>query len=324
MGTHRQLGLVLLASCADYEAGIVRKHEFTRPDKEADRVRHIDTLNTQTGPVLLTYRAHPALDALFRRISEAPPVVDFTAVDGIQHRCWVVEREEDNAWVAEVFSKEIPLLYIADGHHRSAAAALVAKARREADPTLSADDPSQFFLGVAFAHDQMQILPYHRFVFDLGEQSSKEFWEKLNASFSVAPLEDADIPRFSPPAPRTFDMRFQGRWWRLRLREHLGQEDDPVARLDVSLLQTHLLSAILAIHDPRRDQRIAFVGGIRGYKGLEALCERHPDGLAIACYPTSMEELLAVADAGQIMPPKSTWFEPKLRSGLFVYPLQAD
>jgi len=317
MGEHRQTGFVGLASCVEYDKGIVRKHEFTRPDKELDRVNHITTVGAQTGPVLLTYRSQPDLDALLEQISAQPPMLAFEAADGIEHRCWEVADDATNQSIASLFREHVALIYVADGHHRSAAASRVAQARRQADPHLSPEDPSQFFLSVVFPHNQMQILPYHRLVHDLGDLSAAAFLSCVDQIFVREPLQD--IPKVSPPTPRCFDLFFQKTWWRLRLRPEVDIPNDPVGRLDVSLLQDRFLAPVLGIVDPRRDKRISFVGGIRGYQGLEAMASRYPEGVAWACYPTSVEELLGVADANHVMPPKSTWFEPKLRSGLFVH-----
>ncbi|MCB9639727.1 MAG: DUF1015 domain-containing protein [Myxococcales bacterium] len=317
MGEHTQTGFVGLSSCVEYDQGIVRKHEFTRPDKEADRVKHIETLGAQTGPVLMTYRSHPALDAVLEKVCQQEAMVDFEAVDGIHHRCWKVSDAATLQTIESLFREHVELLYIADGHHRSAAASLVAQARREADPSLSPEDPSQFFLSVIFPHDQVQILPYNRIVHDLNGLSVEAFWERVDQLFERELL--TEIPALSPPSPRCFDMLFQEKWYRLHLKKEVAMPKDPVGQLDVSLLQDLFLAPVLGVQDPRRDKRISFVGGIRGYKGLEALAKRHPEGIALACYATSVEQLLEVADANSIMPPKSTWFEPKLRSGLFVH-----
>jgi uncharacterized protein (DUF1015 family) len=317
MGEHRQTGFVGLSSCVEYDNGIVRKHEFTRPDKELDRVNHIETVGAQTGPVLLTYRSQPDLDAMLQQISAQPPVIAFEAPDGIQHRCWEVTEPSEIQSIISLFREHVELIYVADGHHRSAAASRVAQARREADPHLSPEDGSQFFLSVIFPHNQMQILPYHRLVHDLGGLSAAEFFSRVDQIFVREALQD--IPAMSPPTSRCFDMLFQKTWWRLRFRPTVEIPEEPVGRLDVSLLQDRFLAPVLGITDPRRDKRISFVGGIRGYQGLEAMASRYPEGVALACFPTSVDELLGVADADRVMPPKSTWFEPKLRSGLFVH-----
>lgn len=311
MGDHRQLGLVAAASVAAYDAGRIRRHEYTRPDKEDDRVRQIEALNAQTGPVFLTYRHRPGIDALAAEASSGPPEVTVRADDGVEHSLWVVRDAARITALVEAF-EGLEGLYIADGHHRAAAAARVAHRRRTADPRHTGEEPYNYFLSVIFPDHQVRILDYNRVVRDLNGLSKDEFLKRLAAAYQVTPA-----PGPVRPARRgEVGMYLAGRWYRLQIHPERVPADDPVARLDVSLLADHVLAPILGITDPRRDRRIDFVGGIRG---LEALMQRVDSGemaVAFALHPTGLEELMAVADAGQVMPPKSTWFEPKLVDGL--------
>ncbi len=306
MGDHRQVGIVGLASADEYWADKIKKHEHTRPDKEDDRKRHVETIGAHVGPVFLTYRAQAAIDRVVRGIVDWKPETEFVAHDGVQHMVWPVTDIGDVAAIQKAFA-EVPALYIADGHHRAAAAARIAKEAPEGSPARS-------FLAVAFPDDQLQILPYYRVVADLAGLTTEAFLQRVGARFDVEPAAKAVEPR----SARTFGMRLGERWYKLRWRDVAALEKvDPVGRLDVSLLQDHVLGPVLGIADPRRDKRIDFVGGIRGPGELE---KRVGAGAAVAftLYPTSLDELMEIADAGQVMPPKSTWFEPKLRSGLIV------
>lgn len=304
-----QTGLVFGASVAAYDAGRIRRHELTRPDKEDDRVRQVEAVRSQTGPVLMAYPDAPSVDAMLGAITVSPPAADATADDGIRHTLWVVS---DNAIQAQlgVAFEAMPALYIADGHHRSAAASRVAATRRAAG--VGTDDPSQSILAVAFPRHQMRILPYNRVVTDLGGRSAEAFLEALRHDFDVTPSDRAVVPS----SPAVFGAYLAGRWYRLALNPALLPANDPVARLDVSLLADRLLSPLLGIHDPRTDKRIDFVGGARGVAGLERRVDSGEMACAFSLYPTQMADLMAVADAGQIMPPKSTWFEPKLADGM--------
>ena len=311
MGDHVQTGLVAAASVAEYDRNRIRKHEFTRPDKEDDRVRQIDALDAQTGPVLLAYRSDPELDALLARVADSrPPDMDVTADDGVRHQIWVVS---DPAIIDEITQRfdAMDALYIADGHHRSASASRVAKARAAANPHHTGEEPYNYFLSVIFPHSQMKILDYNRVVKDLNGMDPATFLERVGEVFEVTP-EDHPV---RPARPHEFGMYLDGQWYRLRLPEDLVP-DDPVRRLDVSLLADHLLEPILGIRDPRRDPRIDFVGGIRGLGELEKRVNSGRAAVAFSLYPTPMDALMAVADAGEVMPPKSTWFEPKLADGL--------
>ncbi len=309
MGGHAQVGLVAAASCAEYLAGVIKKHEFTRPDKEDDRVRHIETLNAQTGPVFLTYRATAALDEFVAQRSAGPPAVDFTAADGVRHTSWTVGDAAGMRFIEEQFA-QIPLLYIADGHHRSAAAARVFQSRQ-------GQGQSGQFLAVTFPHNQMQILPYNRVLKDLNGNPPEQLLQKLDAVF-VRQANGAAKPT------RKHELGFflGGQWHTLHVRPQFAATSDPIEKLDVTLLQNFVLAPIFGVADPRTSTRINFVGGIRGTAELEKLVNRGEYACAFSMFPTSIEDLMTIADAGGIMPPKSTWFEPKLRSGLVLHPFE--
>jgi len=316
MGDHEQTGIVGCASVAEYESGRIKKHELTRADKELERTRHVDTVNAQTGPVFLTYRSTDDLDRLVRDFKAASPEYDFAADDGIVHRVWVVSDPTDVRRLEEGL-KGLDALYIADGHHRAAAACSVCRSRRENNPGHRGDEPYNFFLSVIFPHNQLRIMDYNRAVRDLNGLDRETFFRKVEEKFEIRP----DFSRKSPEAFHSYGMYLDGKWHQLIAREHLCDEADPIGRLDVSILQNHLLEPLLGIEDPRTDQRIDFVGGIRGMKELERLVDSGKFAVAFSLFPTTLEQLMAVADAGLVMPPKSTWFEPKLRSGLFVHRL---
>ena len=310
MGGHVQTGLVAAASVADYDSNRVRKHEFTRPAKEDDRVRQIEALNAQTGPVLLAYRSQPEIDRLIASVTTAQPEYDLKADDGVGHAFWVVT---DAAIIAQLSAgfDAMEAIYIADGHHRSAAASRVA-----ATLNRGPDAMSSYFLSVIFPHKQMKILDYNRVVRDLNGLSAADLLEKLAGTFEVK-QEDSAV---SPTGPGQFGMYLDGNWYRLTI-DPARIPADPVARLDVSLLADNLLEPLLAISDPRTDPRIDFVGGIRGLGELEKRVDSGEMALAFSLFPTSMEALMAVADANEVMPPKSTWFEPKLADGLVSHVL---
>ncbi|WP_303906483.1 DUF1015 domain-containing protein [Thiohalomonas denitrificans] len=310
MGEHVQTGLVAAASVADYDAGRIRKHEFTRPDKEDDRVRQIDSLGAQTGPVFLTYRHNEGIDDLVERLTAAEPDMDVTADDGIRHTLWAVSDTGAMQTITDTFDA-MERLYVADGHHRSAAASRVAAKRREANPEHTGDEPYNFFLSVIFPDVQMQILDYNRVVTDLGGLSEEAFMKAIAEAFTI---EDSTAP-VRPRESGEFGMYLGGSWYRLKIKAERIPED-PVGRLDVSLLQNNLIEPLLNINDPRRDKRIDFVGGIRGLGELERRVDSGAMTVAFSLHPTSLEQLMAVADANEVMPPKSTWFEPKLADGL--------
>jgi uncharacterized protein (DUF1015 family) len=308
MGRHSQIGLVAAASCEEYLSGVIKKHEFTRPDKEDDRVRHIDALDSQTGPVFLTYRAVPRLDALFAGVTSGTPEVDITAADGVRHTAWRIADSKTIKEIEDEFAC-IPFLYIADGHHRSAAAGRVFQSRAGAGH-------SARFLSVVFPHNQMQILPYNRVLKDLNGLSPVQLLEKLDGVFIIKP---ADSP--VPTRKHALGFFIGGVWHSLTFRPHFAATHDPIEKLDVTLLQKFVLEPIFGINDPRTSKRINFVGGIRGTGELEALVNRGEYACAFSMFPTSIEDLMTIADAGGIMPPKSTWFEPKLRDAMFCHML---
>ena len=304
MGGHSQLGLVAVASCAEYSDNTIRKHEFTRPAKEDDRVAHLEALDAQTGPVFVTYPADAGLDELFGRLASGEPDHDFTAPDGVQHTSWTVSSGEDALFIASRFDA-IPNLYIADGHHRSAAAARVAESR-------AGSGTSGLFLTVLFPHNQMQILAYNRVVRDLNGQSPDEFLAALGQAFDI---EESGLGH--PDDKHEICLYLGSRWRTLRPKFSVIDPDDAIKQLDVSILQDHVLDPLLGIDDPRRSERIGFVGGIRGPVELEKLVDDGGFACAFSMYPTSIGDLMSIADGGGVMPPKSTWFEPKLRDGMF-------
>ncbi len=309
MGTHSQTGLVAAASVADYDTNRIRKHEFTRPDKEDDRVRQIDALDAQTGPVLLAYPDTPEVDAILATAAAGTPDSDAT-LDGVRHTLWVIRDTDMQARLTAAFNA-MHALYIADGHHRSASASRIAAARRAVNPAHTGEAPYNHFLSVIFPAHEMRIMDYNRVITDLNGLSAQDFLDRLGGAFSVEPAAAA----VKPDRPGTFGLYLGGRWYRLAIRADLVPAD-PVGRLDVSLLQNNLIAPILGITDPRRDKRIDFVGGIRGLGELEKRVDSGEMALALALHPTRMEDLMAVADANEVMPPKSTWFEPKLADGL--------
>lgn len=316
MGGHIQTGLVAAASVKDYDSNRIRKHEFTRPDKEDDRVRQIEALNAQTGPVLLAYPAASEVDAILEQATSGDPDADVTAQDGIRHSLWVIRDSATLARLTAAFDA-MPALYIADGHHRSAAASRVATARLADNPHHTGEESYNYFLSVIFPHHQMKIMDYNRVVTDLNGLKPEDFLQRIGEKFSV----EASGAPVKPGKPHEFGLYLPGQWYRLEIRHDLVPVHDPVARLDVSLLQNNLIAPVLGINDPRRDKRIDFVGGIRGLAELEKRVDSGEMAAALALFPTSMEDLMAVADAGEVMPPKSTWFEPKLADGLVSHVL---
>jgi uncharacterized protein (DUF1015 family) len=315
MGEHTQRGLMVGTSAREYEDGSIKKHEFTRRDKEDDRAHHVDVLNANTGPVMMAYKAHPDIDSLIDRIAaSAAPDYSFTAEDGVKHVLWVVSKPADVKALVEQFAK-VEALYIADGHHRSAAGFRVRNLRRDRNPGHSGEEEYNYFLAVVFPDDQLQILSYNRAVKDLNGLSSAEFLARVKEGFEV---EETDNPQ--PQEPLTFTMYLDKRWYLLTAKEGTYPADDPVLSLDVSILQNNLLDPVLGIDDPRTNARVDFIGGIRGTGELEKRCARDM-AVAFAFYPTRVDQLMSVADQGQVMPPKSTWFEPKLRSGMVTHGL---
>ncbi len=309
MGSHSQTGLVAAASVADYDTNRIRKHEFTRPDKEDDRVRQIDALDAQTGPVLLAYPSAPEVDAILAAASAGTPDSD-AELDGVRHTLWVIRNADSIARLTAAFNA-MHALYIADGHHRSASASRIAAARKAANPAHTGNEAYNFFLSVIFPAHQMRIMDYNRVITDLNGLTPDAFLEKIGTAFSVEPA----TAQVKPERSGVFGLYLGGRWVRLTIRPELIPAD-PVGRLDVSLLQNNLIAPVLGIADPRRDKRIDFVGGIRGLAELEKRVNSGEMALAFALHPTRMEDLMAVADANEVMPPKSTWFEPKLADGM--------
>jgi uncharacterized protein (DUF1015 family) len=315
MGDHVQTGLVAGASVADYDTNRIRKHEFTRPVKEDDRVRQIDAVNAQTGPVLLAYPEAPEVDAILKKASSSMPDMDATADDGIQHTLWVIDDDATIEQLTNAFNA-MHALYIADGHHRSASASRICAARH-AEGNNDNEAPWNYFLTVIFPHHEMKIFDYNRVIKDLNGLSSEEFLKKISENFTV----DASGIPVKPSQHAEYGMYLDGKWYRLSLKENLRSDDDPVARLDVSRLANYLIDPILGISDPRTDERIDFVGGVRGLEGLEKRVDSGEMKVAFSLFPTTMEDLMSVADNNEVMPPKSTWFEPKLADGVVSHML---
>jgi uncharacterized protein (DUF1015 family) len=313
IGGRSQTGILAGAAVAEYEKDLIKKHELTRADKETDRTRHTRTLDAHTGPVFLVYRKSPAIDALVEAITSAPPIYDVTTHDGVRNELWVAAETE----VLRSAFAALPCLYIADGHHRAASYSRHGAERRAADPAPRGDEPYNFFLAVLFPHDQLRIMPYNRVVEDLNGLSEETFLAKVRERFALSESASA-----SPDRRHRIAMHLGGRWMGLEPLPGTFDASDPVKSLDVSILQENLLAPILGIEDPRRDQRIDFVGGIRGTEELERrVGECSAPAVAFSMYPTSVEELMAISDAGKIMPPKSTWFEPKLKDGFVIHEL---
>jgi len=314
MGGITQTGLVVCAGVDDYQSGAIKKHELTRADKEEDRVQHIDALNANDEPVFYTYRHDSVITDAVDKVTRELPLYDFTTDDGVSHTLWMLDDPAQVRMLTERFAA-IPTLYVADGHHRSAAASRVRDLRKNANPNHNGTEEYNFFLTVIFPDDEMTIMPYNRVVKDLNGRSVAEFMARVAERFEVTPVPDA----LSPTQRHQFGMYLAGKWYELVPREDTFAENDAVASMDVSILQDNLLSPVLGVRNPRTDQRIHFVGGIRGVAELERVVNCGEYQVAFSLFPTSIEELMSLADEDKIMPPKSTWFEPKLRSGLFVH-----
>lgn len=310
MGDHEQVGIVAVCSIDEYDNNVIRKHERTRRDKEDDRTRHILVLRAQTGPVFLTYRANRNIDSMVMETMMANALFDFTAADGVKHTLW---RVPDPVRFVQAF-REIPFLYIADGHHRAASAARSRSELKEQSFGHTGDEDYNFFLAVLFPDDQVQILPYNRTVKDLNGLSSTEFVDAIRKTFDVS-----ENGRPDPSQRGEWSMYLDGRWYKLTLRADTSKPSGTVESLDVSVLQDRLLDPVLGIRDVRTDKRIDFIGGLRGTAELERLVNERKAAVAFSLFATTMDDLLAVSDAGEIMPPKSTWFEPKLRDGLLIH-----
>lgn len=302
-------GLAAIASLADYDLNRIRKHELTTPVKEDDRVRHMEALNAQTGPVMMAYPEAPKIDALLSEVTKQPPDVDATTDDGVRHQLWVVADESTIKTITGTVDS-LPALYIADGHHRSAAAARVARARAGAGS-------KDYFLAVLFPHHEMTILGYNRLIRDLNGRTTEQFLNELRSNFAVSPSPNP----VSPESAGEFGMVVGGRWYRLVIAPKLIPDNDPIGRLPITLLARNVIEPLLGITDPRTDKRIDFVGGARGLDELERRVSSGEMAVGFALFPTQMADLIAVADAGEVMPPKSTWFEPKLADGLLSHVL---
>ena len=316
MDGRSQVGIGACASVEDYENQIIKKHENTRADKEADRIRHVDVCSAQTGPIFLAYRRREKIEALVRKTMCTRPVYDFTADDGITHRIWVIDDSEDVARIRSEF-EQVDSIYIADGHHRCASAVRVSQMRRDAHPDYSGEEQFNYFLSVLFPDDQLMIMDYNRVVKSLNGYSNEEFVERIGQIFDISVV---GTQPYRPQCKGEIGMYLGDMWYCLKIRErqYCG---DAAEDLDVAVLQRDLLEPVLGISDPKVDDRIDFVGGVRG---LEELVRRvHKDAkAAFAMYPTDIHELFDVSDAGKLMPPKSTWFEPKLRSGLLIHRIE--
>ena len=317
MDGRSQTGLVACTSIDEYLNGVIKKHELTRADKETDRIRHVDTLNANTGPIFLAYRKNDTAKTICNHWTDTiSPVYDFVSDDGIQHTVWCIDDAKTINRLTESFA-QVPYLYIADGHHRNASAVKVGQKRRAEHPNASDTAEFNYYLSVLFPADELHIFDYNRVVKDLHGYTETDFLKALETSFVVSPAPQSP---FAPQKPHTFGMYLCGKWYCLEAKPTICN-DDIVKGLDVSILQNTLLTPILGIQDPRTDKRIDFVGGIRGLHALQQRVDSGEMAVAFSMYPTSMQELMAVADAGLTMPPKSTWFEPKLRSGLFIHDL---
>lgn len=317
MAGRTQYGLLACASVDDYLKGVIKKHELTRPDKEEDRMVHVRTNNANIEPVFFTYPAVKEMDEIVKRvISSQEPEYDFVAEDGFGHHFWVIHDKDLIAEIERIFMEKVPCTYVADGHHRTAAAALVGKEKREQNPGYSGDEEFNYFMAVHFPDDQLQIIDYNRLVKDLNGLTASDFIKRLEDSFTVHPMGD-DIYR--PEKLHVLSMYLEGSWYKLEAKDHVYDDSDPIEALDVTILTRQVLSPILDIQDLRRSKRIDFVGGIRGLGELSRRVDSGMMKVAFALYPVSMKQLINIADTGNIMPPKTTWFEPKLRSGLAIH-----
>ena len=316
MGDVCQTGLVGCAGVDDYINNVIKKHEFTRADKEEDRIRHVDTCNANTGPIFLAYRRHSVIDEIIDKYTALTPEYDFISEGDVRNTVWVVSDDGDLCALKSAFG-EVDALYIADGHHRAASAVKVALKRRAENPGFTGEEEFNFFLAVAFRAEELKIMDYNRLIKDKNGLSNEELFTKLGEIFEIAEKDGA----VKPARRHTFGFYCNKKWYELTLKDGLCDEGNVLESLDVSILQRYVISGIFGIEDPRTDKRIDFVGGIRGLKELERRCDEDME-LAISMYPTSLKELMGIADSGQVMPPKSTWFEPKLLSGLFIHELK--
>lgn len=318
MNGKSQTGIAACTSIDEYIENKIKKHELTRADKEEDRIRHVDTCNANTGPIFLTYRNKPSIDSIVNEWVKKEPVYDFNSGDGVTHTVWVIDDEDVISDIVNEF-KSVPALYIADGHHRNASAVKVGLKRRAEKPDYTGDEEFNYYLSVIFPDNQLYIMDYNRVVRDLNGYSAEEFIGEISKKFKVSEYRGGGCCK--PEKKHTFGMYLEGKWYLIEAKDTIVNENDSVACLDVSILQNELLSPVLGIGDPRTDKRIDFVGGIRGLEELEKRVDMGEMKVAFSMYPTTMEQLMSIADDNKIMPPKSTWFEPKLRSGIFIHML---
>lgn len=313
MNARVQTGIVACSSIDDYINNVIKKHENTRADKEIDRIKHVDTCSAQTGPIFLAYRENNKINQVINQVKKTEPIFSFTSNDGIKHVGYIINNQEDIQTIQQEFSN-IFEIYIADGHHRAASAVKVGLKRREENKNYTGDEEFNYFLSVLFQEQELMILPYNRVVKDLNGMTVETFLDRISENFTIAPMNNE---KYQPEAKNIFGMYLDGKWYKLTANKDIIP-NDCVEGLDVSILQNNVLDTLLGIKDPRTDKRIDFIGGIRGLEELERRC-RLDMKIAFSMYPTSIQELFAVADEGKLMPPKSTWFEPKLRSGLFIH-----
>ncbi len=314
MDGRTQTGIAACASIDDYQNAVIKKHENTRADKEEDRIRHVDTCSAQTGPIFLAYRENAVINEVVERTKKNEALYDFVSDDGIRHRVFIIDNDADIKAIGEAFAG-IDSIYIADGHHRCASAVKVGLKRRAENPGYTGDEEFNFFMSVIFPDKELMIMDYNRVVHDLNGLNADQFMDKMAGFFEIG--EPADSA-YKPVAKGNFGMYLAGKWYSITIKDEY-RSNDPVDGLDVAILQKYVLDDILGIKDPKTDNRIEFVGGIRGLDELKTRADGFDNGLAFSMYPTSIAELFAVADAGRLMPPKSTWFEPKLRSGIFIH-----
>ncbi len=316
MGDHEQTGLVAASWIEDYFDDRIKKHEYTRPKKENDRIRHMATLGAHVGPVFFTYPARESIDSIISSVTEnESPVYDFDSGDGVVHTFWVLNDEAKISQLTDLFSREVPASYIADGHHRAASSAKVGLQLKENNPNHTGDEDYNFFLSVLFPDDQLQIIDYNRVIKDLNGHGKEDFLSLISGRFDV---EEIGAEPFKPSKLHKFGMYLDGSWYKLSAHNEILNDDDPIGVLDITVLSENILDPVLGIKDQRTDERIDFVGGIRGMKELQRRVDNGEMELAFSIYPVSVQQLIDIADSGTVMPPKSTWFEPKLRSGLII------
>ncbi len=316
MGTHEQYGLVVCAGIEDYFNDIIKKHEFTRPDKENDRIKHMDTLSAHVGPVFTCYNDVAEINEIVNNAIKNAPVYDFTADDGVGHTLWVVDDASTVANITQLFKEKVPYTYIADGHHRAASSAKVGQRRKEANPNHTGNEEYNYFLSVLFPASQLSIIDYNRVVKDLNGLSFDEFMTKASEKFDI---EKVGSTIYKPSKLHEFSFYYDATWYKMIAKPGTYNDADPIGVLDITVLSDNLLSPILGVHDQRTDKRIDFVGGIRGLGELEKRVNSGEMKIAFAIYPVTIQQLINIADSGNVMPPKTTWFEPKLRSGLVVH-----